>query len=527
MKICTHQIDTLPRLSWCLRISRNNDEVDVWHGPWVETRGNFFCEGAWSGDYEYEEIEKTTLMGSGGRIHDGHLIISSPSHTLERLYLLRNRDCVFVSNSIVFLLCKADDAPHPRSLRYQMTLNSVIRGLNSYPRHLPTKRGNRIYLYCHCNLVINEELKIVEQPKPAVRDFVNFGDYRDFVANQIAAIVSNARDSRRNVKYEPITTISSGYDSPACAVFARENGCKKALTFVQARGEEKNGNEDSGAEIAACLGMSVEAFDRKDYLRESGFPEAEFFGGASGAMMSPLANQLEAKVVFSGHHGDKVWDRTYHEGCENLVRGDPSGNSQEEFRLRVGWIHMVVPFVGGTSYLSINKISRSPEMKPWSIGGRYDRPIPRRIAESAGIDRMLFGRKKRAAVIVPKIEGGYEKWMTRGSFQDFTLFCQKTSTVRIATQKRLIEAIQWLNKADVALNRRITNRLARHLGIRARLPYVIPRDLRFSSFGATDKMALLFQWSVKKLSSRYQFDEIICESCRSTGFDQGERGEDE
>ena len=204
-----------------------------------------------------------------------------------------------------------------------MTLNSVIRGLNSYPRHLPTKRGNRIYLYCHCNLVINEELKIVEQLKPAVRDFVNFGDYRDFVANQIAAIVSNARDSRRNVKYEPITTISSRYDSPACAVFARENGCKKALTFVQARGEEKNGNEDSGAEIAACLGMSVEAFDRKDYLRESGFPEAEFFGGASGAMMSPLANQLEAKVVFSGHHGDKVWDRTYHEGCENLVREDP------------------------------------------------------------------------------------------------------------------------------------------------------------------------------------------------------------
>lgn len=502
MKLCFHKIDSLPRLSWCLRVSRHSEEVDVWHGPWVESRTNFFCEGAWSSDYGNEEIERAILMGSGGRIDRDNLIIASPSHTMERLHLLRNRDYLFVSNSIVFLLCKAEDEPHPHSLRYKIVFASVKQGLKSYPRHLPTKNGNRIRLYNYGNLIINQRLEVIEQPKPAVKDFVDFQDYRDFLANQIAAIISNARDSRRRVKYEPIVTISSGYDSPTCAVFARENGCEQALTFVKAR-DTAEGIEDSGQQIAERLGMAVTVIDRRDYLQETGFPEVEFYG-TSNAMMYPLASRLEAKVVFTGHHGDAVWGRTYQKGCENFVRTGASGNSLEEFRLRVGWIHMAVPFIGCTSYLSINKISQSLEMKPWSIGGLYDRPIPRRIVESAGIERILFGNEKRVAVVNPQTEGSWDHWMTPESYQDFRTFGNEISRLRIATQHKFIDAIRWLNESHTAWNDRITNRLARHFGIKVSLPCVIPRDLRLSGSRSTDERALLFQWSVAKLSSRYQ-----------------------
>jgi hypothetical protein len=48
----------------------------------------------------------------------------------------------------------------------------------------------------------------------------------------------------------------------------------------------------------------------------------------------------------------------------------------------------------------IHAWNRSPELAPWSIGGDYDKPIARRIAEEAGLPRHLFGQVKK---------GGYER----------------------------------------------------------------------------------------------------------------------
>jgi hypothetical protein len=38
-------------------------------------------------------------------------------------------------------------------------------------------------------------------------------------------------------------------------------------------------------------------------------------------------------------------------------------------------------------------------MRPWSVGGSYDRPIARRIIEQAGVPRKEFGERKR--VVTP------------------------------------------------------------------------------------------------------------------------------
>ena len=39
----------------------------------------------------------------------------------------------------------------------------------------------------------------------------------------------------------------------------------------------------------------------------------------------------------------------------------------------------------------------SQEMEPWRLGGKYDRPIARRIIEDAGVPRGMFGTKKAAS----------------------------------------------------------------------------------------------------------------------------------
>jgi hypothetical protein len=35
-------------------------------------------------------------------------------------------------------------------------------------------------------------------------------------------------------------------------------------------------------------------------------------------------------------------------------------------------------------------------MDPWRVGAQYDRPIPRRIVESCGVPRHMFGQEKKA-----------------------------------------------------------------------------------------------------------------------------------
>ncbi|HVF15461.1 MAG TPA: hypothetical protein VNA21_01065, partial [Steroidobacteraceae bacterium] len=64
----------------------------VWHGPRVETSADAFAEGAWDGVFSEMAMDQGVCMGSGGRIRDGELVLSSPSHTLEALYSVRVLD---------------------------------------------------------------------------------------------------------------------------------------------------------------------------------------------------------------------------------------------------------------------------------------------------------------------------------------------------------------------------------------------------------------------------------------------------
>ena len=60
-------------------------------------------------------------------------------------------------------------------------------------------------------------------------------------------------------------------------------------------------------------------------------------------------------------------------------------------------------------------------MTPWSVGGGYDRPIPRRIAESAGVDRQAFGQRKRAVAVWYGKEAP-EDIMQSASYRDFEAY---------------------------------------------------------------------------------------------------------
>jgi hypothetical protein len=100
-----------------------------------------------------------------------------------------------------------------------------------------------------------------------------------------------------------------------------------------------------------------------------------------------------------------------------LRRWDLGCHGLAEVRLVVGFIHLPMPFIGARQRQDILRITESAEMKPWRLGNAYDRPIPRRIAEQAGVPRHLFGQVKTGSVVIfPQPSIPYGKRLRREFF---------------------------------------------------------------------------------------------------------------
>src|SRR5688572_14208865 len=272
----------LPRLAWCLWMEGGKSQVDVEHGPWVETREEFFCEGAWSdSNFQQGDFAKAQLfIGSGGRITADGLILASSTNTVERLQIVRLGRQLIASNSIVLLLTRISDSPDLNYKTYEWDFASIIHGLKKYTDSVPTRRGNRVQLFYHCNLEIDSSLRLNKVPKTPPPALTSFSKYRDFLFGQVELLASNASALERRVCYTPLATVSTGYDSPTAAVLAAHVGCTEGLTFRSPRPEF--GSEDGGKEIGAKIGLRVHEFDRLSYLTWQDYPEAEFLASGYG-----------------------------------------------------------------------------------------------------------------------------------------------------------------------------------------------------------------------------------------------------
>jgi hypothetical protein len=278
----------LPCLSWCAHVKKNDPEVLVYHGASVETGDDFFCEGAWSGSFSKKGFSKADFFtGSGGFVSSSGLLISTASHTLAPVYLMRSNDEIALSNSLPFLLSQTGDDLDIGYKYYESDVVSIRHGLREYVKYIPTKSKNRIYIYVYCNIEIGDNFEIAEKPKPGLKPFEQFDDYDEFLKDQVSLIVKNAQDPLRKQQYQPIATISIGYDSPACAVLAKSSGCRDAITFTHGY----NGEIDSGKTIAEILGLNINEHERDGYLKRDDFPEIEFVAAcisADDVIMAPL-----------------------------------------------------------------------------------------------------------------------------------------------------------------------------------------------------------------------------------------------
>ena len=393
----------LPKLAWRAQISP--DRVQVTHGPDVEIRDQCFVEGAWNGRFNrFGFLDAQVLLGSGGIVNDQGALFATATNTLDRLYMIQPQGELVIANSMALALLAAGDDIDRRYTKHVYDLIAFMHGGFDHPDPtLPTKSGKRLRVCCHCNIRVGRDLSVQYLAKTTPPAPDSYQDYYDNLARTTRELAENATDPQRVTRYRPMATVSSGYDSPACAALARDHaGCTESLTFVEARSEYSHGTDDSGEEVAKSLGLSVRTFRRDDYLAQPGMPSAEFLacGGLDDVVMRVMEPALPGTLLFTGDHGDVVWNLDRRKMTTTMKRTELSGVSMGEFRLRVGFIRYPVPFSGCVHHPKIYSISESAEMQPWAVPGAYNRPIPRRMAEDAGVPRELFGQKKMAATVV-------------------------------------------------------------------------------------------------------------------------------
>ncbi len=404
--------DKWPSLAWLAEGSKADHSVTVYHGRGVETAPDWFCEAVWDGEFDRGEFDLTDVIaGSGARIRDNEIVFAAPGNSVDRLQWFEDGSTIYVSNSLSCLMTQLDSSMDPSYSRYIKDANSVIDGLDRYKPTLTTDRGDIQLLYFH-NLVWGTST-LQKRIKPGLgRDFSTFEKYHDFLQRSMAALMKNLHAPERRFPLKPLGTLSSGYDSTTVAVLGKQHGLDEVITLQRAR----EGHDDSGVDAAGRLGLRVHGVDREDWRKQK-FPEIPFIASYSSAedmVFLGAEEHLRNRVMFTGYHGDKVWDKLTTYLNDQIMRGDPSGLALTEYRLDAGFINCAVPFFGTRQVRDIHRISNAEVMKPWDVPGDYSRPICRRIAEEAGLPRDSFGVKKKAVTVDPF--AGWEVQHDGGSF---------------------------------------------------------------------------------------------------------------
>lgn len=399
MRLQFIRVPQWPKLSWLARCRPGDDVVDVHHGPGVETAEEWFSEAVWDAPFGEGNFDRTDVVfGSGGRLRGDALTFVSSCATVDRLQTLTVNGEVLVSNSLPCLLATAPARVDPQYPHYFRDFSSIRYGLQRYTPFLATSAGDVRLIYHHNALWDGKRLQVAEKPRP-IRDFGTFERYREFMESTLGRIGENLAAGGRANPFQPIGTISSGYDSPTVAVLARPAGLSEVITIAESRDD----GSDSGREVAGYLGLSVTVIDR-DGWRDTPFVEVPFLAAdAKGedVLYSAAEAKLKGRVLITGYQGDKIWGKYETQLGSDLIRSDQSGLSMTEYRLRTGYVHVPVPFIAERQIADVNKLSRSPAMAQWDFGdGDYTRPICRRIVEGAGVPRDAFAFRKKAATVL-------------------------------------------------------------------------------------------------------------------------------
>lgn len=390
MKLRFIRQDEWPKLSWVATCAQAEGTVDISHGPMVECREDWLLEGVWDGDFESGDFDLTdTIFGTGIRLRQDKLTFVSSATGVDRLWYCRIDESVYIANTLPGLLSVTGLSLRPDYPFYTSDIESVQKqGIFSCKKSIPSS-GPDIRLLYYNNLVLSGDgLSECEKPD-RTPDIGTFRAYEDYLRRTAANLGENARAGGRRFTIDMLVGLSAGYDSIATGVIARHAGCKKAASIRQSTSLWRG--SDSGARFADLLGMTCRSYDHDQCAYRNEIAIWASAGREGGRNFSLFDYPKPLCLFFSGGYGDVIWDR-------NAAKIDePRGGLNEllcEFRLIEGIFVSVVPWWGIRRARQIQDINQQEDMKPWTLGTSYDRPVARRIIETAGVPRGSFALRK-------------------------------------------------------------------------------------------------------------------------------------
>lgn len=403
----------LPRLAWLSSCDLHSLKISLQHGRDVETHDEWAVEGVWDAPFAGGAFAQSPhFFGSGVRIAGSRVEFTPSSSLTDRLLYCTLNDCLLVSNSLPLLLAQTGARlRHPHN--YRPEIKAVQKGLSVYEPELTVDHPEieSFSQLFHHHLIIEQtdgakqpSMRIAEKPRA---EFVptTFEAYEAYLLESLERLLDNAKSSDRAAPMDTIACLSSGYDSTAVSTLAQRLGetqsysVRKPLTLLDRLLPGRRADDGAAARVALGLEGTPHSLGR------TAEDELHFHSAASEpaetAFYPLFASRCESSpplVMLSGYHGDKVWDRNPGERFinENMRRGDMSGLPLSEARLHAGVINLALPFILAEHIEQLVSIANSDAMVPWRTNSGYDRPIPRRIAESAGVPRDSFGQRKSA-----------------------------------------------------------------------------------------------------------------------------------
>jgi hypothetical protein len=504
MKICYELQPALPMLGWCARIDMGCDAMTVIHGSGVETFPEAFVEGAWDGEFAERAFHRATIFsGTAGAAGEDGVRFYAGTDKLSPLFSVGNDECVYVSNSPFFVMTQAGIEPDDHYPFYAYDLVELWRrGVCYHKGSLRMRLGRKLGVH-FCGIHVDQKGNIALNGLPVSPPPVDYSSYKQLLQEGIQRVLDNAADKGRRRTYTPIVSMSKGYDSTAVAALAKSAGCRDILTYIDSH--EADPSVDSGKSNAAILGMNCKEGDRRAYLGMGGRVEPEFAFIPLSCMV-PLAvfeNQLAGRILMGGNFGDTAWDPKEIIVCRDMAyswSSMTSGLGQLEFRLRVGFLMFAVVYIGGRDGAAIARIIKSKEMSAWAVEGRYNRAVPRRIAEEAGIQNSAFCKQKKAMSSVNLLSPDV---FSKEGLEDYLRFVE-------AGDARLSWLELFLWRASIA-GRHAMWSLFGSRDCRFVLPTVCQRWFPFilnrQPLQIHRPFCYTFQWSFERLRGRYNIDD--------------------
>ncbi len=402
-------IDGLPRLGWIASTSRGSTLVELLHGKDVEVGPTWAVEGVWDGPFADGEFERSLVFfGTGLKLLNNGVVFATSRDCIGRLFYCEIGAERFVSNSLLLLLARTGarlDTHHLYVDENVPALHGVDDLMDTIRIVHPRCHTFRLQIYNNLNLTA---LGFTSQRVDSLSSPSSYDGYRNGIRAIMEGIGRNMRAPERRSPMAAYATMSTGYDSSAATALARPLGIECAYTSKTSSSAvprllRPSLIDDDATDIGRSLGIemrALEPIDAGDPTDDEVYFLAVNRSDSEAALMSmtrDIAGSGKVGVVCTGYHGDNAWGRTTDDETRGrrFVRSSTSGQSLLEIRLHAGFVNLPVPFLYCADPFALAVISNAAEMAPWQLNNDYDRPIPRRVLEEAGVPREAFGWAKK------------------------------------------------------------------------------------------------------------------------------------